>query len=248
MTTRIVRPLNSRAVRTHCPAMLAVAGLLTISALGAHDGEDREGAYNGGFIISGDRVTPDSRYVARFRVLGAEITESDGTMMPVTVQLDVAGAIAEPYGAFSSATDGNLNGAGVVDYIMPDQVNGGSRISIAAKTWIKNGATYDEFRTVTTSSPSAQVLTLRDGDICPSIPGFLGQNSISQLVRDYIDPVTLEVHLHEDEIIYLVELGTTNLTSPAADFQDLVILVTLAEDEKYFEEPPIPRTLNVTFD
>ncbi len=34
--------------------------------------------------------------------------------------------------------------------------------------------------------------------------------------------------LDENQAIYLFELGTTNLTSSAADFQDLVVLITLA--------------------
>jgi fibro-slime domain-containing protein len=43
--------------------------------------------------------------------------------------------------------------------------------------------------------------------------------------------------LKDNEAIYLFELGTTNLSSPAADFQDLVIVVTLATDPVYFYSP-----------
>ena len=35
--------------------------------------------------------------------------------------------------------------------------------------------------------------------------------------------------MDENQSIYLFELGTTRLTSSAADFQDLVVLVTLGE-------------------
>lgn len=38
------------------------------------------------------------------------------------------------------------------------------------------------------------------------------------------------MNLIEDQVIYLFELGTTNLNSSAADFQDLVVVVTLGEN------------------
>ncbi|MEZ6192618.1 MAG: hypothetical protein R3C45_15195 [Phycisphaerales bacterium] len=42
--------------------------------------------------------------------------------------------------------------------------------------------------------------------------------------------------MDENQSIYLFELGTTRLTRAAADFQDLVVLVTLGESPQALAE------------
>jgi len=50
-----------------------------------------------------------------------------------------------------------------------------------------------------------------------------------------VDTATRRIKLLENQAIFLFEIGTTNLNSSAADFQDLVLLVTLARDPSYLE-------------
>jgi hypothetical protein len=240
-----------RSTASFCLAAIA-CGVFSPAALGAAS-RDSAHAYEGGFTISGDRMTPDQRFTARVRVLGAKISHSGQYDMPVTFSLDVGGTRFEPFGADNSSIAGNLNdGGGARDFILPDKYEGGTAVSINATAWRRNTSngvvTWQNYRSVNTNGSSQQVLTLRDGDLVPAIPGFLGQDSIEAMVRDYVDPVTRQVHLHEDEVIYLVELGSTDLASAAADFQDLVVLVTLAKDEACFQEADEPRNLTVTFD
>ena len=84
---------------------------------------------------------------------------------------------------------------------------------------------------------SPQVMVLRDGDAVPQIPGFLDQVSIEQFVGPYIDTAANRIVRADNQTIFLFELGVTDLKSPAADFQDLVVLVTLARHQDQLLEP-----------
>jgi len=242
------KPRTARGRIAVALSLLAPVALL----LGGAAPLAQDGAYEGGFDITGDRVIPDTQYTARIRMLGAQISAGGAYDMPVTFDLAVGSNTFEPFGDFDSAVDGNVNdGRGARDFILPDKYAGGTVVSIRATAWTKDATSqsgWKTHRTVNTNGTTAQVLTLRDGDSVPTIPGFLGQDSIADMVKDYIDPNTLLVHLHKDEIIYLIELGTTDLDSEAADFQDLVVLVTLAADQSYFDAPEQPRALKVVFD
>jgi hypothetical protein len=66
---------------------------------------------------------------------------------------------------------------------------------------------------------------LKNGDPVPNIRGFQGQNSIEDFVAAYI--VNGSIKLKENEAIYLFELGNTNLNNSGADFQDLVVLISV---------------------
>ena len=75
---------------------------------------------------------------------------------------------------------------------------------------------------------------LRNGDPVPSIDGIYGQGSVKDFVSDYIDVSSNTMALEDNEVIYLYELGTT-YSSSSADFQDLVVLVSLSAS-------PVART------
>ncbi|SFT52171.1 hypothetical protein SAMN02910340_01032 [Methanosarcina thermophila] len=83
--------------------------------------------------------------------------------------------------------------------------------------------------TVDTSNNSSNLMVLKNGDSVPNIPGFNNQVSIKDIVTDYIE--NGDIKLKENEVIYLFELGTEvsaeDPDDPAADFQDLVILVSI---------------------
>ena len=58
----------------------------------------------------------------------------------------------------------------------------------------------------------------------PNVQGFNNQSEINDYVRNYVSAG--KISLASNQVIFLFELGTTDLNSPAADFQDLVLLVS----------------------
>ncbi len=99
------------------------------------------------------------------------------------------------------------------------------------------GGTYTEHLSAKSGDNSPYVLVLRDGDTVPNIPGFQNQSNLAVFVDPFVNVATQKVVLDANQAIYLFELGTTNLNSASADFQDLVIMVTLANDPVYFFTP-----------
>jgi len=80
------------------------------------------------------------------------------------------------------------------------------------------------------SSDSPQVRVLRHGDPVPNLDGHEGQTSVEEYVSGFVDTSTNTISLEANEAIFLFELGTTSLSTSAADFQDLVVLVSLSTD------------------
>jgi len=77
-----------------------------------------------------------------------------------------------------------------------------------------------------TVTSSAMILELRNGDYVPNITPFAQQPTITSFLTPVINPTTKIVNIAPNQVLYLVELGTNNTASPAADFQDLVFLAT----------------------
>ncbi|MFO7898619.1 MAG: hypothetical protein R6V58_06125 [Planctomycetota bacterium] len=73
-----------------------------------------------------------------------------------------------------------------------------------------------------------QVLVLVNGDEPPEFDPFDGQAEITEFCDSVIDPSTGRITIEPHQALLLFELGTTNMSSPAADFQDLVMLVDFA--------------------
>ncbi len=72
------------------------------------------------------------------------------------------------------------------------------------------------------------VIVLTNGDPVPSTPGWDGQIPVGLFLAPLSDGS--HIVLDDDEVLVLFELGTDNLSSPAADFQDLVLLFTFSPD------------------
>jgi len=231
---------------------LAVGLLALIPSSSALLPDNPDGAYTGGFQIASDRVIPNSRYIARFRVLGAEITSSGHYDLPVTARLKVGNTAIEPFGALSSPVAGNVNDHHFPkDHILDSHYSSGTAFTIEAKSWQRSSSytngtlasDWKELITVSSSVQSANMIVLRNGDAVPTIPAFQNQAGISQIIKEYVNVATGKVVIADDEAIFLYELGTTNLSSEAADFQDFVILVTLADEKVHFEGPRVPPSL-----
>lgn len=197
------------------------------------------------FEIVGGHVVPSEQYAVKVTVLGAAITYGGDYDIPVTVQARIGGETVEPFGDFDKAVWGNVNDGDNSDpFIAPQVYDAGTAVSIKARSWTKKKSWYNgnsnnhwqTFLTADSNYDSPQVIALRNGDAVPNIEPFMNQDDLVDFIRDYIDDETNTVILDENQAIYLFELGTTQLWSDAADFQDLVVLVTLAKQPADLEE------------
>jgi hypothetical protein len=189
------------------------------------------------FDIEGDTVVTNEKVAARIRVLGTAITMSGRYDIPVTMAARGASNWHFPFGDFYSADDGNLNdGQNPRQWILPDTLEAGEAVDVAARSYIQRGNRWDAHMQVTSSSNSDNLVVLRDGDPVPDIEPFQNQNAIAAYVDEYVDAATGRVELQSNQAIYLFELGTNDTNSAAADFQDLVMLVTLARERETLED------------
>lgn len=183
------------------------------------------------FDIRNNRVIPKEGFSVRVQVLGSAITDHAGPM-PVTTRLTVAGQRITPWGAFDGPA-GNVNLPGKrPTFIVPTDHPAGSAVTIAARSW------HSEKNAVKVYADSAlplnQVQVLRDGDPLPAVESFANPASLPTYLSKHIKDNHLS--LHANQVIYLYELSTLDLNSPDADFQDLILLVTLGKNVQDLEQ------------
>jgi hypothetical protein len=143
---------------------------------------------------------------------------------PITCRLKIGSYISDPWGNYTNVSDGNLNdGKNPRFWGSNTYFKAGTPVTVEACSWEYNNP--KQILTVNTSTNSPNLKVLKNGDPVPDIPGFQGQDSIEDFVTDYIENGSIK--LKENEAIYLFELGNTNLNSVGADFQDLVILISV---------------------
>ena len=199
------------------------------------------------FDIVDDEMVPATSFATKITVLGSAISYGGLEDCPVTVKINVGSDTMEPWGTYSKPVNGNVNadandetgknnGLNPRSYIMPNTYATGTPISISGKSWYRDSGSgtqnsdWSGDLTVDSSTNTPQLITLRNGDAVPNIDGFKDQASLTAFIADYIDTSTNTVVLGPTQAIYLFELGTTDLSSSAADFQDLVVLVTLGKN------------------
>ncbi len=185
------------------------------------------------FTISDDRVVPTEDFAVKVSVLGAAISYQ-GTDFPVTTQLIVDGQVYEPFGPLDDPVAGDVNDHSPPrHFIVPQVFDPSVSIAVASTSWHTN---MSEWKSRNTSQPSDMVMVLRNGDPVPNIDGFGDQADAADLVATYIDTDTNTMALDVNQAIYLFELATDNLNAEIADFQDLVVLVTLGKSPKALED------------
>ena len=190
------------------------------------------------FAIGAGSINPSETYAANITVLGAAISAGGSYDMPVTVTVHIGGTDHTPFGDAALPLDANVNDSANPRHYAPSSTfSAAAPISITGTSWEKmtgedgdQNSEWEQSMTVSSNSGSAQVLTLRNGDAVPNIAGFLDQASLAEFINDYVDATNNVVTLGHNQVIYLFELGTTDLTSSSADFQDLVVLVTLGSN------------------
>ena len=177
------------------------------------------------FDIVDNVVKPQSSYVAKVSVLGAAI-RSGSSDIPVTMKVTIGNTVYQPFGSYAN-TNGDVNDHNNPRrHILTETHDANTPIVVSAQSWYKG----DSYIATASNAGSQQVKVLRNGDDVPKIDGFNGQNNIIHFVSDYLDGETGKVTLADNQVIYLFELGTTSMGSSAADFQDLVVLITLADE------------------
>ena len=184
-------------------------------------------------IVDGE-IIPEDDYRAELKVLGCALTDGGAYDMPVAVKANIGGTDFIPWGPFNLPVDGNVNIHAPLDHPLPNTYPAGTPISIAGHSWFKKDLSFSglsnshwtENMLIDSSAGGQYTLVLRDGDEVPDITPFQNQSSIETFLQGYID-TNRKVVLNSHEAIFLFELGVTDLSSPAADFQDLVVLVSL---------------------
>jgi hypothetical protein len=88
-------------------------------------------------------------------------------------------------------------------------------------------STCNRFNVTYDSANLVQVKTLVNGQQAPALAGFGGQKPILSFLQPHLNP-SGKIILAANQIIMLFELGVNgNSNSAAADFQDLVVLMTI---------------------
>ena len=179
------------------------------------------------FEIAEGKVTPGETYTAEIKVLGAAISYGGSYDMPVTARVRVGDQWLEPWGNYTNPSGANLNDGQVHTYTLPSEYPAGTSIGIMARSWVRSWWSWRKYIEADSWNASQQVKVLRNGDAVPDIEAYLNQAAILEFVRNYVDFETNRIVLDANQAIYLFELGATDMGSSAADFQDLVILVSL---------------------
>lgn len=211
------------------------------------------------FGIDDDLVVPNEPYALQVKVLGAAISNGSYNF-GVTTRIKVGGVSYEPFGDYNKGKSGNVNDdQNPRTHTFEQTFDAGTPISILGRSWAKynnksgnsDSHWYTYIEANGSDGNSQQIKVLRNGDPVPDIEGYLDQDGVEDFIKDYIDPATNKMKLGVNDAIFLFELGTTNMSSSAADFQDLVVLVSLANSPDDFNDggsgasAPIARLIKV---
>ncbi len=189
------------------------------------------------FHISGDSVVTNEPAVAKVTFVGSAFVGGHG----ISGRVNIGSSAHTPFGAFDGASARNLIDQPSMEVVLPGTVSNGTPLTVDARCWSIGGG---ETMRVNSASGGKQVQALRNGDSAPNVAGFSGQVSAKDMLSNYIDPDTNKITLRNNQVIYLFELGSTDTDSSAFDMQDLVVLVDLASDASYFDEPTDPTPTN----
>lgn len=175
-----------------------------------------------GFIIGGGGgITTVGNRTVVTGALGSQITcGAGGPVIPVTARLSIDGGAtySSLFGGqpVSPSGSGQTFNAGVVP---------AGSVVVAEGTAASAGC-GNYSRTVNSVANPTFALILKAGDPAPSYAPFSGQAPLATFLVPYVNTQTQSMVLAPNQVIIFFELGTTDLQSGAADFQDLVILLT----------------------
>ncbi|MEE9581046.1 MAG: hypothetical protein V3V74_07015 [Nitrosomonadaceae bacterium] len=190
------------------------------------------------FVIEGGKVKPNCRYSATVKVIGCQF-QSGSTLLPITTKVKLGTESIMPFGGFGKTSSDLNNDDGPYEYLIED-VAAGTEFSMKGRSFNTNGS---RIMTIDTAAETDNSLVLRDGDTPPRFKPAYDQAEIGVLLADYIDADTGEITLEDNEVIFLMELGSTNPNSSYFDMQDLVMVVSF---EKFIDIGSNPDTTGQT--
>jgi hypothetical protein len=212
-----------------------ITGMVAARGTGASPVED--------FDISSNMVVPGADYAVKLTVLGCALSYAGYYDMPVKLRVTIDGSTYDPFGSYTTALGGgNVNDGSPHQWIAPATFDAGSSISVKARAYKKYSTSYSGtseshwflYEEVGSATQPGYVMVLRDGDPVPPVEGFLDQDDLVDFVAPYVDTATDTMKLGDNQAIFCFELGGAALSDPSVDFQDCVVLVTLADDPSYF--------------
>ena len=195
---------------------------------------------NDKFDIDDGKITPKDTYIVTAKVLGAAIEIPGQYELMVTTRIKIGDEIFECWGDWNNATESNVNDHQVHTWTS-DREFDMLPISAQGKSWKKYGQSWRPFITVDSETKPQMVKILKNGDTIPNLLPWNNQSNIEDFIQGFLDLETNTITLNENEAIFLFELGTTDPHSAAADYQDLVVLISLGEPEPTPEPTPEAR-------
>lgn len=149
---------------------------------------------------------------ATVKVLAAEITNGpNGPRVPVYVNQKLNGKYTPLFGG------ANVNNT-TQTFEQTIHMSSGDHLGFKASA--SGCYAYDSDNKTT-----AFVKTLENGDSFPNYKAYAGQKPLADILKDYIDP-NGKLVLADNQLLIAYELGTNDIRSAAADFQDCVLLIT----------------------
>jgi hypothetical protein len=162
-------------------------------------------------------VVPDEEYDAEVELLGTAYTFGVGGLdIPIELEIGVGSDSYEPW-------TGNVNDDGNPRTTTFDDRSAGEKVTVTATT--RPGVLPVASRTRRSTDTGGYVKVLRDGDTPPNLAGFGDQDSAASYVQPYL-AADGTIDIDDNQAIYLFELSDDQ-TGPAADYQDVVVLVTV---------------------
>lgn len=174
-----------------------------------------------GYSVENGTVFIDPNYEAKLDVLGSAITCGDGgPEVNVRVERCIDNSCDQLWGY--TDVDG-----GETDSIVTSNIPY-SELIVRANAYLTD---CNSFSVTHDSKNTLQVKALTNGQQAPPLAGFGGQEPVHSFLDGYLDG-NGNVVLADNQVIMLFELGIDLSLNPAdinADFQDLVILLTITQ-------------------
>jgi type II secretory pathway pseudopilin PulG len=180
---------------------------------------------NSTFTTGNGKTTIGDPSNVYFEILGGEITcDAGGPKIETQVTIN----ITPPGGTTESTTMPTSPQA----WNAPN-LAAGTKVTVTGLSLPNGGASnscsgFSGYTFNSETDNGGQVLTLRNGDTVPLFTPFGGQRPIDAFLTKYIDPSTGKVTIADNQVIYLFEVGVTDINEKAYDMQDIVVLATIS--------------------
>lgn len=191
-----------------------------------------------GFTITGDTISPSDAFTCIFEVVGTNLTAGGAYDMMITTKNKIQGNDIHMFGNYNNAYTSNINDSGqTFSYNCDDFAANG--IDVWAKSWEKkknwySGTSNNHWKVLyerhSASGDNSYIETVVDGSAIPSYPALNSASTLQSYVKPYVDLDSGQMTMDPNSALYLYELGTADLNdTDAADFQDLVIKITIID-------------------